>query len=148
MSSIISTAFQELQKAGYSAMQNLKDTTTIESINHPLYRYAHSKQGNHMTHRWGTADIAVQGAIWTRRRDNTSDNSYRIYYRGSDTEKTHRPTTHEVGSSIELVLQRHGIPVAGHFQADGTMYILIPPHSPYMPTLCKLCKYWDLRINK
>ena len=148
MSSIISTAFQELQKAGYSARQNLKDTTTIASINHPLYRYAHSKQGNHMTHSWGTADIPVQGAIWTRRRDNTSDNSYRIYYRGSDTEKTNRPTTHEVGSSIELALQRHGIPVAGHFQADEAMYILIPPHSPYMPTLCKLCKYWDLRLTK
>ena len=148
MSSIISAPFKELQKIGYSARQNLKDTTTNMSINHPIYRYTHSKQGNHMTQRWGTADTTIQGAIWTRRRDNTSDNSYRIYYCGSDTEKTNRPTTYEVGGSIELLLNKHGIPVAGHFQADEGMYILIPPHSSYTSGLCKLCKYWNLRKER
>ena len=148
MCSIISAPFKELQKIGYSARQNLKDTTTNTSINHPIYRYTHSMQGNHMTQRWGTADTTIQGAIWTRRRDNTSDNSYRIYYRGSETEKTNRPTTHEVGNSIELMLHKHGIPVAGHFQVDEGMYVLVPPHSLYTPGLCKLCKYWNLRKER
>lgn len=148
MSSILSAPFKELQKAGYSARQNLKDTTTSISINHPLYRYAHSKQGNHMTQRWGAANIAVQGAIWTRHCDNVSDNGYRVYYCGSDTEKTTRPTTREVGDFTEALLRGHGIPLAGHFQADEAMYILIPPHSLYVPGLSKRCKYWDLRLSK
>ena len=126
---VISKVFKELQKVGYAARQNLKATTTWDSINHPMYRYLHSKAGNQMTHRWDMSNVVVQGAIWTQHDNSAGKNGVRVYYAGSQTEATNRPTTHEVGKAIEASLNKHGIPIAGHYTSDVGNYILIPPHS-------------------
>jgi hypothetical protein len=125
----ISNTFKALQKSGYIAIQNLKTSTTWESINHPMFRYLQSKSGNTITHRWGTDNLIAQGAVWTRKTDYVADNGYRVYYYGSQTEGTNRPTTHEVGQTIEIMLAKYGLPTAGHYQSDIGAYILIPSHS-------------------
>ena len=126
---VISKVFKELQKVGYAARQNLKATTTWDSINHPMYRYLHSKAGNHMTHRWDMSNVVVQGAIWTQHDNSAGKNGVRVYYAGSKTEATNRPTQHEVGKTLETLLIKNRVPVAGHFTSDIGDYILIPPHS-------------------
>ena len=129
----ISNTFKALQKSGYIAIQNLKTSTTWESINHPMFRYLQSKSGNTITHRWGMDNLVAQGAIWTRKTDCVSDNGCRVYYYGSQTEDTNRPTTHEVGQTIDAMLKKYNVPTAGHFQSDIGTYVLIPAHSRIKP---------------
>ena len=129
MTALISETFKALQKSGYIAVQNLKSSTTPNSVNHPIFRYVHSQAGNRMTHRWGMDNLTVQGAIWTYKTDYVADNGYRVYYYGSQTEKSTRATTHEVGQAIDKTLAKYGIPTAGHYISELGNYVLIPPHS-------------------
>jgi len=126
---LINDSFKILQKSGYIAVQNLKNTTTLESVNHPIFKYLESKSGHTITHRWGMNNIIAQGAIWTYKTDYVADNGYRVYYYGSQTEKSTRPTTHEVGQAIDKTLAKYGIPTAGHYTSDIGNYVLIPAHS-------------------